>query len=703
MGGGGGARARAGRLELPVKRFPTEARFENVGAEFAATVVILAHTDRAARPVRHLKGVTVNGTRVAEKMLTGSVLRVGGDGKGLYGYTAGFGVPVVPPIADPTRRTMDVEKNAWDPVDGASDGRYPWLLACAGGVSRRTTYELAFPEGIRIRKITAQAACEGPPEGVTVATQVSTDAAGRQVVAEKSFTNAGGDRYPHVFEGLDAGRLFLTLTGKGKATAILYNVTFWAELDCAALPRIPVRQGANTLSLGDDDDSSHLGRVFVEGFAKDALPKPAAPADPLAAYVSPNVGKKPARMVLVKDPREFFARGFYWGPGCPHWEFVLDDVKAHHMNCIYGSNWWPEALEKFLPLAEKAGVRVVYQGTSWGALYYFASQDEARRKAGYERDLVPSFQRLVPKVKESPALLMWSLTEEIPAGTAPYLSDYYRMVRQMDPNHPPTVLHNNVPAAKEDLATNKPLVVTTDVYPFFLDPRSGPCAPERSLAYYAGRFEELYRLCRAAGAAMWAMPQAWADDPDDSLDPPYFGPVGGMRRPTAAMMRAQAWIAVLKGATGVLYYAYIGSTGSHLRAPDWSETDQMRGASEAFADLEKVAGLLVRLERDYADQGFASSSDAAVWVHTFRSKPEYRLRARYAVLANTDWEKARILALTLQGDGAPGRQVVNCVTGKTLTQADLLAVTLPAGGGTVLAIGTRAEIEADRRAAKPVE
>jgi len=237
---------------------------------------------------------------------------------------------------------------------------------------------------------------------------------------------------------------------------------------------------------------------------------------------------------MIKDPREFFPRGFYWGPGCPHWDFMLDDMTAHHMNCIYGSNFWPAALEQLLPPAERAGVRVIYQGTSWGALFYFTYQPEAQRRAGYENELVPSLRTLAAKVRDNPALLMWSLTEEVTADTAADLSKYYRLVRELDPNHAPTVAHNNVPAAKADLAINKPLVVTTDIYPFFLDPRSGPSNPQRSLQYYAGRFEELYKLCRAADAAMWAMPQAWGAAVEDSFAPPVFGPSGGMRtRPWA--------------------------------------------------------------------------------------------------------------------------------------------------------------------------
>ncbi|OIO97527.1 MAG: hypothetical protein AUJ92_03540 [Armatimonadetes bacterium CG2_30_59_28] len=692
----------AHRLELPVKQFPAQLEYENLGAEFSPTVIIVAHTDRESKPVKFLKGVTVNGARVTEKMLTGSVLKIRGDGTGLYGYTSGFGVPVVPPIAEATRSPMDVAKNAWDPVVGGTNGMYSWLLVTVASTPRRTTYELSFPDPIRIKKLTAQASCEAVPDGGSVSTQLHSDIAGKEIVAKKSFTKENGERYPHVFDGMNTNRVFLTFTGEGKGTALIYNVTFWAELDCSGLPKITAAAGRNSLSVSDDDDSSHWGRVFVEGFPKGSLPKPTPTPDPLANYVSPNKDAKPAKLSMIKDPREFFPRGFYWGLGCPHWDFVLDDMKTHHMNCIYGSNWWPEALEDFLPLAERMGIRCIYQGSSWGSFYYFTYHDKQHQQRSYEKELVPNFKTTAERVKNNPSLLMWSLTEEIAPGTAPFLSDYYRMVRELDPNHPPTVLHNNVAAARDDLTTNEPLVVTTDVYPFFLDPRSGPATPQRSLNFFAGRMEDIYKLCRQANASMWAMPQACGIVPDDSCDPPHFGPVGGFRKPTAAMVKVQAWVAVLKGATGVLYYPYISNHPGHssLRDFDWSETEQLKGASDIFAQLEKVAGLLVRLERDFSDDKFVSSANPAVWIHTFKSRPENRLRCRYAVVANTDWENAQTLDLKLTQPLPANAMVYDCIAGKP---SGGNAIALSPGDGMVLAFGSRQDIERDRKASPSVE
>jgi len=88
-----------------------------------------------------------------------------------------------------------------------------------------------------------------------------------------------------------------------------------------------------------------------------------------------------------------------------------------------------------------------------------------------------------------------------------------------------------------------------------------------------------------------------------------------------------------------------------------------------FAQLESVAGLLVRLERDYADAKFVTSTDPAVWVHTFAAKPGRGLRARYAVVANTDWEKPHTFGLGLTA-APPAKEIVfDCVTGKPLPAA----------------------------------
>jgi len=159
----------------------------------------------------------------------------------------------------------------------------------------------------------------------------------------------------------------------------------------------------------------------------------------------------------------------------------------------------------------------------------------------------------VPRFRGRPGLLAWSLTEEIGPELSRELSPYYGLVRELDPEHPPTVLHNNLEAAKVDLATNRPLVVTHDFYPFFWSPRSGPSNPRRSIAMYRSRIAAYYKACREHGASLWMMPQAWGAEETAPLDPPNYGYRQGMRTPEPGEIKLQGWVAVAEGATGLMF------------------------------------------------------------------------------------------------------------------------------------------------------
>jgi uridine kinase len=87
------------------------------------------------------------------------------------------------------------------------------------------------------------------------------------------------------------------------------------------------------------------------------------------------------------------------------------------------------------------------------------------------------------------------------------IADYYALVRELDPTHPPTVLHNSSTSAARDFEVNRPVVVTYDFYPFFWNPRSGPSTPQRSLRMLRQRIDKFYVPARKAGASLWLMPQ----------------------------------------------------------------------------------------------------------------------------------------------------------------------------------------------------
>jgi hypothetical protein len=289
-------------------------------------------------------------------------------------------------------------------------------------------------------------------------------------------------------------------------------------------------------------------------------------------------------------------------------------------------------------------------------------------------------------------LAAWSLTEEIGPELSGELSPYYELVRSLLPASPPTVLHNNLAAAKRDLETNKPLVVTHDFYPFFWSPRSGPSNPGRSVPYYRGRVSSYYRACREHGASLWIMPQAWGTAESAPLDPPNYGYRSGMRTPEPGEIKLQGWVAVAEGATGIMFYAAVARKPEQHQLWDqgWTETANTRAATELFGRLTRVAPLLCRLERDYREEGFVRSSNPRVLAHSFVKRRGYPGDARYVVLASLDGFGPQTLDLSITG----GDRVYDMIDRTDIT-GNLTQMELAAGEGRVFLVGNQAELERD--------
>jgi len=425
----------------------------------------------------------------------------------------------------------------------------------------------------------------------------------------------------------------------------------------------------------------------------DSPPGPALP-DRIADYSSPFSEAAPPDRP-IPPIQEWFPMGFYDGicsRSDQECEWLFDQMNSLHMNTVYVSNGSLEGLERILPLAEARGIRLIHQGGSDGSLYYLHLATEEARRQSLEQVILPRAREWVPRFRGRYGLLAWSLTEEIGPELSRELAPFYRLVRELDPDHPPTVLHNNLNAAIADLETNRPLVVTHDFYPFFWSPRSGPSNPGRSLAMYRSRIAGYYRACREHGASLWMMPQAWGTAETAPLDPPNFGYRQGMRTPEPGEIKLQGWVAIAEGATGLMYYAAVASRpGEHqLWDPGWTETANTRAASELFRRVERVAPLLCRLERDYREDGFVKVSNPRVLAHSFVKRPGYSGEARYIVLASLDGFDPQTVDLTLTTQ----ERVYDLVSREEVTDK-LAGLTLAAGEGMLLVVGTADDFAAD--------
>lgn len=420
-------------------------------------------------------------------------------------------------------------------------------------------------------------------------------------------------------------------------------------------------------------------------------------------YRSPNEGNMPEAR-RIERVQEWFPMGIYDGltyRSEKECVWLLDQMKKLKMDAVYLSNGTLEGLQRVLPLAEARGIRLIYQGTSAGALYYLHLATPEARKASLEKTLLPRAREWLPRFRERPGLAAWSLTEEITPTMSAELGPYYALVRQLAPNLPPTVLHNNREAARFDLEQNHPKVITHDFYPFFWNPRSGPSSPGRSLRALRGHVSSYYELCRKHDASLWMMVQSWGQDEAAPLDPPNYGFRTGMRTPQPGEIKQQGWLSVAEGATGLFYYATESSRPGthHLWDAGFRETANTRAAGELFARLKRVGTLLCRLQRDPAADEGLQVDNSKVLVHAFRWRPGYAGSGRFVVLASLDGFGPQGFSFDLSaretppGEEAEQLRVYDLVQRREITDR-LSEQRLEAGEGTLLLIGSAEDYEA---------
>lgn len=702
--------ANAGEWETTLDGRQGQVVVENPGPAVRPTVYLVGLPDRTSDPVRKTRGVALNGVRLCETLLSESVLIYYPDGSARWGYHPGFDLFRQPDVRngqriDP-RSLVEYDKWKYDPLEKVRcvGGDMNLLVLHAGGPTTPAFYEIAFPEAVRIQWLEIRSNCDQlATEGVKVSVRLYADRERSQRLAERSL-GRGADlpRFPVRFENLDRSRVYLEISAQApRGTSVgMYSTLFEAGLDATRLAIPTLAAGTNRWTWTDDTEGSHRARLVLrwgEPPPKRARgPKPPLP-EKIANYRSPLSGVTKPVTRPIPPIQEWFPLGVYDGitsRSDQECEWLFDQMKRLSMNTIYISNGSLPGLERVLPLAEARGIRLVYQGGGDGAIYYLHLATAEARRRSLEKVLLPIAGQWIPRFEKRWGLVAWSLTEEISPELSRELKPYYELVRRLDADHPPTVLHNNLAAAKADLELNRPVVVTHDFYPFFWNPLSGPSSPHRSIAMYRSHVASYYKACRAAGASLWMMPQAWGEAETAPLDPPNYGFRSGMRTPEPGEIKLQGWLAIAEGATGLMYYATVARRpGEHqMWDAGWTETANTRAASELFGQVHRVAPLLCRLERDYQEAGFVETDNRQIVAHRFVKRRGYPGDARYVVLASLDGFGPQKYSLMIKSDA----RVYDMLSRQDVTDR-LKDREFSAGDGTLLLIGDKSQFEADCR------
>ena len=146
--------------------------------------------------------------------------------------------------------------------------------------------------------------------------------------------------------------------------------------------------------------------------------------------------------------------------------------------------------------------------------------------------------RVVSGVRDHPALLGWYLYDEPKANLMPRLRERYKLIKELDPDHPCMIVLNTPIFANNTVSACD--ILGLDCYPV---PGAGT---EKTKPADLGSVSRVTRdaisLIRRE-KPFWFVPQAYPHEPEFS------------RFPTVREMSSMVWQAVAEGADGILFYA----------------------------------------------------------------------------------------------------------------------------------------------------
>jgi hypothetical protein len=154
--------------------------------------------------------------------------------------------------------------------------------------------------------------------------------------------------------------------------------------------------------------------------------------------------------------------------------------------------------------------------------------------------------------RDHPALLAWQIADEpdsydIPADS---LYEIYRLIDELDPYHPVSLLVNSARKAR-DYTDVMDIVMTN---PFII--------PQGRIAEYE-EYVEILRKAFWLSKPVWVVPQV------------FGGNEWWLREPTPGEVRAMTYLAIIHGATGVQYYIRSAPNNFPKSAATWNECGEL--------------------------------------------------------------------------------------------------------------------------------
>ncbi len=242
--------------------------------------------------------------------------------------------------------------------------------------------------------------------------------------------------------------------------------------------------------------------------------------------------------ITVVDGKPFFPLGLYTGSG-PMSDGtieVLDEIADSPFNTImnYGINSGNiEQIRKYLDAVNQRGLKIIYSIKDFyeGTPYY-------PRKLGLYEGEEAITRGVIREFRDHPAILAWYLNDELPRKYIPRLTERYKLVKRLDPNHPTWIVLYQVNELKHYLDTTD--VLGTDPYP----------VPDRPISM-VGEWTKMTRKAAGNSRAIWMVPQVhnlsiYRTDGAKNAD----------ASPTFDEMRCMAYQCLVYGANGLILYSF---------------------------------------------------------------------------------------------------------------------------------------------------
>ena len=294
---------------------------------------------------------------------------------------------------------------------------------------------------------------------------------------------------------------------------------------------------ARTLDVEFDGASLPVGDYCVDVTLLAAGAE--AAAERLAGTVLP-AGRRPRVYVdrlrrTIVDGKPFFPLGFYLGD---IQEADIQVLAQAGFNCVMPYAFSGMGLDRAaqqLALAERHGLRVIYSVKD----LYPGTKHFPKQSLDGRADADAMVAAAVERFRSHPNVLGWYVNDELPATMRETLEARQRLMRRLDPDHPTWAVLFQVGELSEYRHTCD--ILGSDPYP----------VPDKPVTM-AGDWARLTRDATGGAAAVWQVPQAfaWTNYGRKSKDP------GRDRAPTLGEVRTMTYLALVGGASGLIYYSF---------------------------------------------------------------------------------------------------------------------------------------------------